>query len=129
MCDPSIAVGIASANFRNSLAVISPAVFAYSCIGLTERAVAIDSVRRFPPPAALLHQIVRCMVWVRRWWRGSSGRDNRAGSLRECGFVDSTRGVTGRSDIARWDLQKRTNARRTGRTRALQWGLPRLKAE
>src|SRR6266540_2830609 len=51
------------------------------------------------------------------------------GSLRECGFVDSTRGVTGRSDIARWDLQKRTNARRTGRTRAMQWGLPRLKAE
>jgi len=50
------------------------------------------------------------------------------GSLRECGFVDSTRGVTGRSDIARWDLQKRTNARRTGRTRAMQWGLPRLKA-
>src|SRR5205809_2714176 len=49
--------------------------------------------------------------------------------LRECGFMDSTRGVTGRSDIARWDLQKRNNARRTGRTRALQWGLPRLKAE
>ena len=28
------------------------------------------------------------------------------GWLRECGFVDSTRGVTGRSDIARWDLQR-----------------------
>src|SRR5437667_139769 len=53
----------------------------------------------------------------------------RRRSLRECGFMDSTRGVTGRSDIARWDFQKRTNARRTGRTRALQWGLPRLKAE
>ena len=26
--------------------------------------------------------------------------------LRECGFVYSTRGVTGRSDISRWDLQK-----------------------
>ena len=51
------------------------------------------------------------------------------GSLRECGFVDSTRGVTGRSDIWRWDLQKRTNARRTGRTRAMQWGPPRLSAE
>src|SRR6266446_5849779 len=80
MCDPSTAAGISSANFRNSLAVISCAVFAYSCIGLTERAVAIDSVRRFPPPVALLHQIVRYMVWVRRWLRGS-GRDNRAGSL------------------------------------------------
>src|SRR5437773_1858273 len=57
--------------------------------------------------------------------------ERTAGSrrLRECGFMDSTRGVTGCSDIARWDLQKRTNARRTGRTRALQWGLPRLKAE
>src|SRR5207247_6388041 len=33
--------------------VISPAVFAYSCIGLTERAVAMDSVPRFPhvPPS------------------------------------------------------------------------------
>src|SRR5713101_8849253 len=28
------------------------------------------------------------------------------GWLRECGFVDSTRGVTGRSDIGRWDLQR-----------------------
>src|SRR4029453_17665215 len=28
------------------------------------------------------------------------------GWLRECGFVDSTRGVTRRSDIARWDLQR-----------------------
>src|SRR6266536_2848854 len=57
------------------------------------------------------------------------GSTPASGWLRECGFVDSTRGVTGRSDITRWDLQKRTNARRTGRTRAMQWGLPRLKAE
>jgi len=26
--------------------------------------------------------------------------------LTECGFVGSTRGVTGRSDIGRWDLQR-----------------------
>src|SRR6266705_41782 len=55
MCDPSTVAGISSANFRNSLAVISPAVFAYSCIGLTERAVAIDSGRKFPqvPPSCI----------------------------------------------------------------------------
>ncbi len=49
--------------------------------------------------------------------------------LRECGFVDSTRGVTGRSDIARWDLQRGPARDEPGRTRAMQWGLPRLKAE
>src|SRR5204862_6558156 len=45
---------------------------ASGCYGLSSQ---------IPATAALLHQIVRCMVWVRRWWRGSSGRDNRAGSL------------------------------------------------
>ena len=49
--------------------------------------------------------------------------------LRECGFVDSTRGVAGRSDITRWDLQRGPTRDEAGRTRALQWGLPRLKAE
>jgi len=61
--------------------------------------------------------------------RVDCNRSALAGFAEGMCFVDSTRGVTGRSDIARWDLQKRTNARRTGRTRALQWGLPRLKAE
>ena len=55
MCERSTAPRISSANFRNSLAVISPAVFAYSWIGLTERAVAIDSGRKFPqvPPSCI----------------------------------------------------------------------------
>ncbi len=37
-------------------------------------------------------------------------------------FVNSTRGVTGRSDGLEMGLENRTSARRTGRTRAMQWG-------
>ena len=78
------------------------------------------------------NQIDATMIFARANFinvlRASYSHSGPAGSLRECGFVDSRRGVTGRCDMARWDLQKRTNARRTGRTRAMQWGLPRLKA-
>src|SRR6266478_231198 len=77
MCDPSTVAGISSTNFRNLLAVISPlfrhrSYRATGCYRLSSQ---------IPAGAALLHQIVCCMVWVRRWWRASSGRDNRAGSL------------------------------------------------
>jgi hypothetical protein len=40
---------------------------------------------------------------TKKWIANTQKVDRRParGSLRECGFVDSTRGVTGRSDIAR----------------------------
>ena len=42
--------------------------------------------------------------WIANTQKGD--RTPARDSLRECGFVDSTRGVTGRSDIGRWDLQR-----------------------
>src|SRR4030095_12883160 len=55
--------------------------------------------------------------------------DGQGGWLRECGFVGSTRGVTESSDIGRWYSKGDPGRDEPGRTRAMQWGLPRLKAE